>query len=174
MVRRVVKCLGVIPVKTKKDIKYSLRKINGLPLLHWSIKYARESERLKRVVVLSEDRRVRRLARSYDVPVVKSVDEICKPEIIVILHPTSPIRYKRVIDECMRVYKQEECDTLITGFETQNTFFSTGCVEIRKTKQEGEENIIKYKVPEEFNLQIKSDLDFVSVGAVMKHLGLML
>jgi CMP-N-acetylneuraminic acid synthetase len=168
-----VKFLGVIPVKTKEEVSYSKKKINGLPLIHWSIKYARESKKLRFFVILSDDKEIKKIAKSYGVSVVSNIDEQYNPEIIVWLRITSPIRHKGVIDDCISVFEEEKSDFLVTGYKKDDEFTPTYCVEIERTSKKYGVGI-QFKVSEEYNFAIKSDLEFVAIEAVMKHLGLTL
>lgn len=177
------KYLGVIPAFDEE----CLREVNRMPILYWSIKYAKESKRLSKFIVVTNNREVKRSADSYDSVVkefpeesfLKDVFELYKARNIVLLNPSIPIRCNNVIDTCINVFEEEKAGSFTTGFVDKDKKYSeVGCIKIyscEKIKNKKcKKKDIKYIVPEIYNLKCETELEIVSVSAVMKHLGISL
>lgn len=170
------KYLGVIPAF---DVK-CLREVNRMPLLYWSIKYAKESKKLSKFIVVTNNREVKRFADSYD-SIVKNLSKenfindafkLYKARNIVLLSPSIPIRCGDIIDMCINVFNEEKADSFTTGFvEKDKKYHEVGCVKICSHKNKKK---IKYIVPEVYNLSCETELEIVSITAIMKHLGISL
>lgn len=114
-------------------------------------------------------------------------------ENVVILRPTSPIRINGIIDKCINSYRKYNLNSLMTGFINKERpwfthedepsqlvdgwFQGDGCVEITSS------NILKvgktygkirakYKTSDMYNHEIDTELDFVMIEAIMKHIGM--
>lgn len=129
------KYLGVIPARggSKRVPRKNIRNVNGMPLLYWSIKYAKESKKIGKLIVSTEDREIKRLAESHNVEVLDRPKELakdsspdhgflkhalenCKATNVVLLRPTTPIRCDGIIDACISVFEEEKADSFTTGF----------------------------------------------------------
>ena len=127
--------LGVIPARGgSKRIHYkNLRMLAGKPLLQWTLEAARESKRLDRIVVSTEDAKIADFASTRGVEVLDRPAELATddattaqvlqhavealdPDIVVLLQPTSPIRFHGIIDRAIARFLRTGCDTLATGF----------------------------------------------------------
>lgn len=119
-----------IPHKNKKDLC-------GLPLIAYSIIEASRSKYINRIVVSTDDNEIAAIAKEYgaevpfirpswladdyvkDLPVILHALEFLeksenyKPEIIVLLRPTSPLRKATQIDEAISLLlKNEDADSV--------------------------------------------------------------
>jgi N-acylneuraminate cytidylyltransferase len=125
--------LAVIPARggSKSIPRKNARPLGGHPLLAWSIAAARASRRVTRVLVSTDDPELRALALAYgaeapflrppelarddtrDFPVVRhALDwleraEGLRPELIVQLRPTSPLRPRDLVDAAVARLESE-------------------------------------------------------------------
>ena len=112
---------------------------------------------------------------------------------VVLLRPTSPIRVQNVIDKCVREFLRRGMDSLSTGYVCKNYewgtmpdmpsqlmegwFYNDGCVEVhrREVILAGEsfgERRYGLEVPQYFNYELDTELDWVIVSCLMEYLGL--
>jgi len=124
-----VKVLVVIPARggSKSIPKKNIRHFAGWPLIAWSIAAAKESKLASRIIVSTDDHEIASVARQFgaetpflrpkkfaqdtipDLPVfvhaLKWLDkhEGCKPDVIVQLRPTSPIRPRGLVDKAIKI-----------------------------------------------------------------------
>lgn len=128
--------LGIIPARggSKGIPRKNIQPVHGRPLIAWTIDAAHKSLLLDRFVVSTEDSEIVTVANQYganvllrpaklaqdDTTTVAVLKHICKelPQYatIVVLQPTSPIRRPGLIDQCIKTFQEEGCDTLATGF----------------------------------------------------------
>jgi CMP-N-acetylneuraminic acid synthetase len=128
--------LAVIPARggSKGLPKKNLRELAGAPLLQWTIEAAQESAQLDRIVVSTEDAEISRFAHSMACEVLDrpaslatddattvdvlqhAVQEIPEADVVVLLQPTSPIRFRGLIDKAIERFFNTGCDTLATGY----------------------------------------------------------
>ena len=121
--------LAIIPARggSKGIPRKNIRSFAGFPLIAWSIAAAKQSRLVTRLIVSTDDEEIASVARQYgaetpflrpvelaqdkttDLPVfihaLKFLEEVegYKPEIVVQLRPTSPIRPKGMVDEAVRI-----------------------------------------------------------------------
>jgi N-acylneuraminate cytidylyltransferase len=121
--------LALIPARggSKGIPRKNIRSFAGYPLIAWSIAAARQSTCVTRTVVSTDDPEIAAVAREYgaetpflrpaelaqdattDLPVfehaLKWMEEVegYKPEVIVQLRPTSPIRPRSMVDEAVSI-----------------------------------------------------------------------
>lgn len=121
--------LAIIPARggSKGIPRKNIRNFSGYPLIAWSIAAAKQSELVTRVIVSTDDEEIAAVAREWgaetpflrpaefaqdqstDLPLfehaLKWLDENegYKPEIVVQLRPTSPIRPKGLVDAAVRI-----------------------------------------------------------------------
>jgi len=121
--------LAIIPARggSKGIPRKNIRLFAGYPLIAWSIAAAKQSSLVTRVIVSTDDEKIAEVAREWgaetpflrpaelaqdkttDLPVfehaLKQLEEVegYRPEIVVQLRPTSPIRPKSMVDDAIRV-----------------------------------------------------------------------
>jgi CMP-N,N'-diacetyllegionaminic acid synthase len=117
--------LGVIPARggSKRVPRKNLRLLNGKPLIWYTIEAAKQAKRLTDWVVSTEDKEIADLALSYGAFVVERPEDLAQDDttsgavvrhaldwmevdrgpydIVMCLHPTSPIRDPKHIDEAV-------------------------------------------------------------------------
>lgn len=132
-----MKIIGIIPARAgSKGIKNkNITKINGKPLIYYTIKAVKKSN-LKNFIVSSDSVKILNIAKKYGVkklhqrPKKFSLDttgsiklfKYLKKELekyylfdaIMILQPTSPMRRSIDINKAINLFKKNKCDSLIS------------------------------------------------------------
>jgi CMP-N,N'-diacetyllegionaminic acid synthase len=132
--------LGVIPARggSKRIPRKNLRLLNGKPLIWYTIEAAKKAKRLTDWVVSTEDKEIADLALSYGAFVIKRPDFLAEDDttsgavvrhaldwmevdrdsydVVMLLHPTSPIRDPKHIDEAVERLWDSELDHLASVF----------------------------------------------------------
>jgi len=192
------KYLCIVPVN-KEKYQTEEQIVNGMPSIYWTIKYARESKRITKLLVVTNSNNVAKIVKSYGVDVLETtkrgklidfaINEV-ESKNVVVLSPKVLIRYHEIIDECIRIFEEENADVLISGEKRKKRdsftqkksykpwFYASGCVEVYKTEflfnGKKDANKIQYKVPKEFNLEVQDAFDIASLDIIMKKLGISL
>ena len=122
------KILAIIPArKNSKRIKNkNLKKLNGKPLIFYTIKHALESKIINRIIVSTDSLSIKKYSNKFgniapfirpknlagdkvsDEPVIKHAcdwvekNENYFPNIVIILRPTAPLRNKYLISNCVK------------------------------------------------------------------------
>ena len=133
--------LALIPARggSKGIPRKNIRSFAGYPLIAWSIAAAKQSESVTRVIVSTDDEEIAAVAREYgaetpflrpaelaqdettDLPVFEHAlewlekNEGYRPEIVVQLRPTSPIRQKGMLDHAIRILLEHEDADCVRG-----------------------------------------------------------
>ncbi|MDP2777957.1 MAG: acylneuraminate cytidylyltransferase [Anaerolineales bacterium] len=144
--------LALIPARgSSKGIpRKNIRSFAGYPLIAWSIAAAKQSVSVTRIIVSTDDEEIAAVAREFgaetpflrpvelsqdkttDLPVfehalkwldAERVEGYC-PDVIVQLRPTSPIRPRNMVDDCIRVLLEHEEADCVRGVvpAAQNPF----------------------------------------------------
>jgi CMP-N-acetylneuraminic acid synthetase len=127
--------LGITPARggSKGIPGKNIKDISGKPLVAWTIEAAKESKMIDRYVVSTEDEEIAQIVRGNSVEVLSRPSELATEEattisviqhaieqipcdIVVLLQVTSPIRKTGLIDECIKEFKDNDYDSLATGF----------------------------------------------------------
>ena len=131
--------IAIIPARggSKGVPRKNMRMMAGKPLIVYSIEVAKKSKYFDKIFVSTENKEIAKISQEYDVEIIKRPEELAlddvgalpvikhalafleenkkyKPEIIVILQPTSPLRNKLDITNCIDKLVQEKCDSVIT------------------------------------------------------------
>jgi CMP-N-acetylneuraminic acid synthetase len=135
----------------------NLRALGGLPLIAWTIRQARESKRVDRVVVSTDDAGIARVAREHgaqvpwtrpaalardDSPSIDAVlhgldriEEDGPIDVLCVLQPTSPLRTSADVDGALDRILSGEAEAVVSvtpaGFplELANTLPPGGCMD---------------------------------------------
>ena len=139
--------LAIIPARggSKGLPGKNIRPLNGHPLLAYSILAAQQSELITRIIVNTDDLDIAAIAQQYgaEIPFLRPANlaldnttdfevfshqlkwhlenEQYRPDIIVQLRPTSPIRMPGWIDEGIRAVVERNADSLRIITEAPNT-----------------------------------------------------
>ena len=129
---KMTEVLALIPARggSKGIPRKNIRNFAGYPLIAWSIAAGKQSKMVTRVIVSTDDEEIASVAREYgaevpflrpvelgqdntlDLPVfeqaLKWLEEIeeYKPEVVVQLRPTSPIRPRNCVDDAISILLQ--------------------------------------------------------------------
>ena len=140
--------LALIPARggSKGIPRKNIRNFAGYPLIAWSIAAARQSKSVTRVIVSTDDGEIASVAREFeaeapfirpakfaednttDLPVFEHAlnwlaeNEGYKPDIVVQLRPTSPIRPRGLVDDAIRILLEHQDADSVRGvvFAGQN------------------------------------------------------
>lgn len=137
---RKINIVGIIPARGgSKGIPYkNIALLAGKPLIYYTIREAKRSKLLDAFIVSTDDEKISSVAKSFgaDVPFLRpkkyagdkspDIDFLkhgvewlekkrgWKPEIVVILQPTSPSRTAEDIDNVIKFMLRENCDSVRT------------------------------------------------------------
>lgn len=137
------KNLAIIPARggSKGIPRKNIRDIGGKPLIAWSIEQALAAERVDRVIVSTDDDEIAETALRYgaEVPFRRPAElandtaatepslihalrwleahENYRPDNVILLQATSPVRYTGAIDRAVRQFEQESADSLLSVCE---------------------------------------------------------
>jgi CMP-N-acetylneuraminic acid synthetase len=141
--------LGIIPARggSKGLPGKNVKALGGLPLIGWSIRSAKGSKLLSRTIVSTDDPAIAEAARScggevpFTRPAELATDEASivavmqhavswyesaekrRPDVIVLLQPTSPFRTAEDIDGCLNLMEKTGADSVETVLrDTTNPF----------------------------------------------------
>ena len=130
--------LAIIPARSgSKGIpNKNILPLNGHPLIAYSIKAALGSKLINRVIVSTDSKLISQISKDYgaETPFVRpskfaqdnstdlevfnhalnwlKINEEYKPDIIVQIRPTSPVRKTEIIDNCIEKCINSDCDSL--------------------------------------------------------------
>lgn len=133
--------LALIPARGgSKGIPHkNIRNFAGYPLIAWSIAAAKQAKTVTRVIVSTDDDEIASVAREYgaevpfmrpaelaqdrtpDLPVfehaLKMLEEVdgYKPDVVVQLRPTSPIRPRSIVDEAVQILLSQKDADCVRG-----------------------------------------------------------
>ncbi|MDO8603570.1 MAG: acylneuraminate cytidylyltransferase family protein [Candidatus Omnitrophota bacterium] len=127
--------LGITPARggSKGIPKKNIKLIAGRPLIAWTIESAKKATMLDRYIISTEDKGIAKVAKGYDTEALYRPPELASDEastlsvlqhvikqipcdIVVLLQATSPIRNEGLVDECIKEFKDNNYDSLATGF----------------------------------------------------------
>tara|TARA_B100001123_G_C15339216_1_gene1034073 strand:+ start:3627 stop:4355 length:729 start_codon:yes stop_codon:yes gene_type:complete len=142
MKKRAENFIAIIPARAgSKEIKNkNIIKINGHPLISYTIEAAKKSKFIKKVFVTTDGEKIAKISKIYgaeiikrpkslsgniimpDAPVVHAINYIEKNtninfENVVFLQPTSPLRKVSDIDNAIRQFKKNNSDSLFSSVD---------------------------------------------------------
>lgn len=201
--------LAVIPARggSKGLPGKNIRLLHGKPLIAWSIEAAQQASGVDRVVVSTDSDDIAAVAREWKCEVLKRPAELATDEAttiavlghvaqevpeamsIIVLQPTSPLRDRGLIDECIGLYGKSQYSNLATGYwckiqefgkhnnmrrqDYKGFFYDDGNVYIlsRQLIEQGMwygENIFRHVIARHQNYEIDDEIDFDILEALMK------
>ncbi len=122
--------------------KKNLINIKGKPLIFWSIEAALKSQKIKKVFVSSDDKKILKVASQFGAETIlrpknlatdfsssesgwlhaaKEIEKSINFDSIVALQATSPIRLKTDIDKAIKKFEIEKADSLFSSYKTFDT-----------------------------------------------------
>lgn len=137
--KQIPKILALIPARggSKGVPGKNIKPILGKPLMAYTIDAAKESKYIDRIVVSTEDEEIAKVAKDYGAEVVKRPEEFASdqspmnpvmkhavdwlaehdnynPDLLLLLHVTSPLRESRHIDEAIEKYINGDYDSMMS------------------------------------------------------------
>ncbi len=142
-----MKILGLIPARggSKGIPRKNIKLLQGKPLLQYTFEAAKKSNLLDKVILSSEDEEIIQLANKIglEVPfkrpkelsedtsgsleVIQETLQFYKEkgenfDAVCLLQPTTPFRSENLIDTCIKKFKTENCDSLISVREVPKEY----------------------------------------------------
>jgi len=140
-----MKILAIIPARggSKSIPSKNIQKLGSLPLVAHTIKSAKESKLVNRIIVSTDNRKIAEAAKKYgaDIPFIRpkrfaqdssSTLDVVKhalqalqklegytPDIVTVLLPTTPFRHPTVIDDSVRLLKRTNATSVISVHKTR-------------------------------------------------------
>ena len=133
------KIIAIIPARggSKGIPRKNIRLLGGKPLIAYTIEAALKSKYIDKVIVSTDDEEIASLVRKYGVEIIMRPTELAtdeaptepvvehavswleehenyKPEIIVLLQPTSPLRNYNHIDEALDIFLNSNYNSLLS------------------------------------------------------------
>ena len=138
--------LAIIPARggSKGLPGKNIKELCDKPLIAWTIEQAKSCSDINRIVVSTDDREIAEVAEKYgaEVPFIRpaelandiatSIDVIFhainwlkeykdyRPEYILLLQPTSPLRTREDIDGAIRMLKEKKAQAVVSVCETDH------------------------------------------------------
>lgn len=130
-----MKTIAIIPARggSKRLPGKNLMLLGDIPLIAHSILYAKANSRIDGIFVSTDDAEIKKIALAYGAEVIDRPEHLAgdleptvtalkhvleslnfKPETIVLLQPTNPLRPKNVLQEALAIYEKEACESLFT------------------------------------------------------------
>ena len=153
--------LAIIPARggSKGIPMKNIVKLNGKPLLQYSITSSLNSKLISRTIVSTDNQKIERMSRNLGAEVIKrpkilatnkiqmepaifhvlkklKKNEGYKPEIIIVLPVTSPLRTNKHIDDALKLFLNNNYDSMFSGTISHHFFW-------KKRKQ--------YVLPQNYN-----------------------
>jgi len=135
------KALAIIPArgKSKGIPRKNIRDLEGKPLIAHTIEAAQKSESFDRIIVSTDDDEIKEISEGFGAEVIRrppelgedkspTIDSIFhvldalekdgyRPDDVMLLQPTSPLRTITDIVNAIRLYRDSDCDSLISVCE---------------------------------------------------------
>ena len=111
----------------------NIKLLNNMPLIAHSIKYAQECAIVNKILVSTDCKKIAKIAVEYNAEVIDRPDSISgdeattesaiehtltqspnKPDIIIILQPTSPLRPKNSLENALNTFQNGRYDSLLS------------------------------------------------------------
>ncbi len=158
-----MKYLAIIPARAgSKGIPNKNSKLlNGIPLIAYTLKAALGSK-VDKVVVSTDSKEVEIISQEYGVEVVKRPSELAtdtSPTIdaikytvsqvsegydaVVVLQPTSPLRTSQHIDEALKIFDENEADSLVSVVEVPHNMAPEKLMKLQDGELVGGEKLIR-------------------------------
>lgn len=140
-----MKVIAVIPARggSKGIPRKNIKPLAGKPLIYYTIKEAKKSKYIDRVVVSTDDQDIADIARGFGTEVIMRPpefatdtaptelalihvvetlrdDEGYQADVVVTLEPTSPLRTYQLIDRCIEKLLNTDADSVISVAETSS------------------------------------------------------
>jgi CMP-N,N'-diacetyllegionaminic acid synthase len=167
--------------------KKNIKKINGLPLIDYSVRFAKTLNFVNDIVISTDDKKILTMYRnksfiklfkrpkylstskSTTVDVIlhtlkKYESKFCKVDTILLLQPTSPIRSKKKIDLAFNIFNKHKKNKTIVSVSKSNDLIKRS-FNIKNKKLE----LVKKKNTKSFNYQVNGNFYIASKSFLKKY-----
>lgn len=141
------KIIAIIPARggSKSLPRKNIKILAGKPLIAWTIKQALKCKCLDRIIVSTENGEIVKIAKKYNTEVFKRPKYLAtdgaeltdvvfhilgtlrkenyKPDIIILLQPTSPLRATNDINNALKLFLRNKCESIISVCNLQHSHF---------------------------------------------------
>lgn len=133
--------LAIVPARGgSKGIKgKNIKDLAGHPLIYYSIKAGHESKYITRTVLSTEDEKIKEIAKNEcgcevicrpkelardETKTIPVLIQVCdylketegyKPDVVVLLQPTTPTRDAKMIDDAFEMFLYNDCDSVFAA-----------------------------------------------------------
>ena len=185
---------------SKRLPKKNIRPLLGKTLISYSIDEAIKSKYIDKIVVSTDDETIMSLVENSDeynkklllvkrkkelsgdkVPTLPVLDDALKAvskdyNTVILLQPTSPLRTVQHIDNCLKIFQEENCTSLVTVKEIDpfDVFTPNGAIFIstrnliQKQHKLKDENVRLVVMPDEESIDIDTELDFIIAENILR------
>jgi CMP-N,N'-diacetyllegionaminic acid synthase len=180
---RSIRVLGVIPARggSKRIPRKNIRPLHNSPLIAYTIRACQDSQLLTTWVVSTEDEQIRDVALSFGAYVVRRPEELAGDltssdevalhalewmgpgyDIVVLLHPTSPIRDPRHIDRAIETLWNSDAPSLASVEYAKRSYRHNASIYAVKTPftQLYGEKTIPFLMDKRHSLDIDDEADW--------------
>lgn len=172
--------VGIIPARggSKTVPRKNIKPLSGKPLIYYTIREAKKSSYLSRIIVSTEDKEIAEIASNYGAEVMERPEELAgddtptlpvlqhilgclaekedyRPEVVVVLQPTSPLRTVEDIDGAIKKSLETNCDSVVSICETEHPPYLMYTLDGDKLKpviKEGEKISRRQDAPQVYRL----------------------
>ena len=117
----------------------NIKSLNGKPVLAYSIEHSISTKLIENTYVSTEDKEISKVSRDFGAKIIKRPEELAEdtsssvdvvlhsleylenkselPDFFVLLQPTSPLRTSKDIENAIKLFIDNECDSLISVCE---------------------------------------------------------
>ena len=136
--------LAIIPARggSKGIPRKNLKLLDGKPLLEYTVRAALDSKEITRAIITTDDDEIIQISKKLNIEVIKRPKKLAndssqlepvmkhvlkslrdrenyKPDLIVLLQPTSPLRDSKHIDESILKLKKNKLDSIVSVSESK-------------------------------------------------------
>ena len=205
-----MKSLALIPARggSKGIPNKNIKKLLGKPLINYSIESAKNSIRIDDVVVSTDCEKIADISRKNGADILFRPESVSNDEsktidvlnyhyefiknydIVVVLQPTSPLRPKELIDDCINEFIRGSYSNLVTGYyckykefgshnnlrrqDINGFFYDDGSIYILtpsliKNNLWSGDNIKRIINKKQFSFEIDDEIDFLILEKLIKN-----
>lgn len=185
--------IAIIPARggSKGILRKNIKEIVGKPLISYSIESAIKSEYVDKVIVSTDDSEIAKVSIEYGADVIKrpehlaednsltidtiihSLDyfeeEYCVPDIVILLQPTSPLRKTYDIDNSLKLFMENECNSVISVCKIEHSPYWSLEIEENYLKPKFGQKYFKMRRQELPKLYMPNGAIFISTPKNLKN-----
>jgi CMP-N-acetylneuraminic acid synthetase len=142
------KILAIIPARggSKRLPGKNIKPFFNRPLIAWTIENAKKSKFINKLIVSTDNKNIAEVSKEYGGEVIERPKKFAKdttliyeviehvtdhlyknqkykPDIIILLQPTSPLRTAKDIDRALKLFLKNECESVVSVYESDYPFY---------------------------------------------------